>query len=91
MACGCLIVGSRTSPVLEVLKHGSNGVAVDFVAPKAIASRIESALEHPERMQPLRDAARRTAVERFDLKKVLLPRWNALFSDLINGRRPALL
>jgi glycosyltransferase involved in cell wall biosynthesis len=91
MACGCLIVGSRTPPVLEVLQNGRNGLAVDFFAPKAIANRIESALEHPDRMQALRDAARRTAVERFDLKKVLLPRWNALFSDLINGRRPALL
>jgi glycosyltransferase involved in cell wall biosynthesis len=89
MACGCLIVGSRTPPVLEVLQNGSNGLAVDFFAPKAIANRIESALEHPDRMQALRDAARRTAVERFDLKKVLLPRWNTLFSDLINGRRPA--
>jgi hypothetical protein len=36
----------------------------------------------------LRSAARRTAVKHYDLKKVLLPRWTALFDDLINGRRP---
>jgi glycosyltransferase involved in cell wall biosynthesis len=89
MACGCLIVGSRTPPVLEVLKNGSNGLTVDFFAPKALANRIESVLEQPDRMQALRDAARITAVEQFDLKKVLLPRWNTLFADLINGRRPA--
>jgi glycosyltransferase involved in cell wall biosynthesis len=88
MACGCLIVGSRTPPVLEVLQNGSNGLTVDFFAPKALANRIESALEHPDRMQALRDAARNTAVEHFDLKKVMLPRWNTLFTDLINGRRP---
>jgi len=90
MACGCLIVGSRTPPVLEVLQNGRNGLTVDFFAPKALANRIETALEHPQRMQALRDAARNTAVEHFDLKKVLLPRWNKLFADLINGRRPAL-
>jgi glycosyltransferase involved in cell wall biosynthesis len=89
MACGCLIVGSRTPPVLEVLQNGSNGLTVDFFAPKSLANRIESVLEQPDRMQALRDAARITAVEQFDLKKVLLPRWNALFTDLINGRRPA--
>ena len=62
MACGCLIVGSRTPPVLEVLRDGFNGFTVDFFAPKALANRIESALEQPDRMQALRDAARITAV-----------------------------
>ena len=90
MACGCLIVGSDTPPVVEVLRDGFNGLTVDFFAPKSLASRIESALEQPERMQALRKAARMTAVKHFDLKKVLLPRWYTLFDDLINGRRPAL-
>ena len=89
MACGCLIVASNTPPVLEVLQNGSNGLRVDFFAPKAIATRIESALEQPDRMQALRNAARVTAVKHYDLKKVMLPRWNVLFDDLINGRRPA--
>ncbi len=89
MACGCLIVGSRTPPVLEVLQNGTNGLTVDFFAPKMLANRIESALDQPDRMQALRDAARITAVKHFDLKTVLLPRWNTLFADLINGRRPA--
>ena len=89
MACGCLIVGSRTAPVLEVLQNGSNGLTVDFFAPKSLATRIESALEQPDGMQALRNAARITAVKHFDLKTVILPRWNTLFADLINGRRPA--
>jgi glycosyltransferase involved in cell wall biosynthesis len=89
MACGCLIVGSRTPPVLEVLRDGVNGLAVDFFSPNKLANRIQSALEQPEEMQPLRNAARRTAVKYYDLKKVLLPRWLGLFDDLINGRRPS--
>jgi glycosyltransferase involved in cell wall biosynthesis len=89
MACGCLIVGSRTPPVLEVLRDGFNGLTVDFFAPKALANRIETALGQADRMQPLRNAARTTAVKNYDLKRVLLPRWNRLFDDLINGQRPA--
>ncbi|MGO9632488.1 MAG: glycosyltransferase, partial [Steroidobacteraceae bacterium] len=88
MACGCLVVGSRTAPVLEVLRDGVNGLTVDFFAPKALANRIEAALAQPQEMQPLRSAARRTAMKYYDLKQVLLPRWTGLFDDLINGRRP---
>jgi glycosyltransferase involved in cell wall biosynthesis len=89
MACGCLVVGSDTPPVLEVLQNGVNGLTVDFFSYRKLANRIESALDRPDEMHALRGAARRTAVERFDLKKVLLPRWSGLIDDLVNGRRPA--
>jgi glycosyltransferase involved in cell wall biosynthesis len=90
MACGCLIVGSATPPVLEVLEDGVNGLAVDFFSPQALAERIEGALADGKRHQPLRNAARRTAVERYDLRRVLLPRWMKLFDDLTNHRHPDL-
>lgn len=89
LASGCLVIGSATPPVLEVLKDGENGLTVDFFSTRALANRIEAALEHPDRMQKLRDAARATAVAQFDLNDVLLPRWRALFDDLIHHRRPA--
>jgi len=88
MACGCLIVGSATPPVLEVLRDGSNGLTVDFFAHKHLASRIEFALDHPGEMQRLRSAAVSTAVTQFDLRRSLLPRWSALFDDIVNHRRP---
>ena len=88
MACGCLIVGSATPPVLEVLRDGENGLTVDFFDYKGLAERIEAALESPNKMQGLREAARDTALDRFDLHRVLLPRWMALFSDLVRGRLP---
>ena len=88
MACGCLIIASDTPPVLEVLQDGSNALTVDFFAYKQLAQRIEAALDQPEQMSALRRAARASAVSQFDLKRLLLPRWNALFEDLINGRRP---
>jgi glycosyltransferase involved in cell wall biosynthesis len=90
MASGCLIVGSETPPVLEFLRDGVNGLTVDFFAHEQLASCIGAALANPEKLAPMRRAARATAVEQFDLKRVLLPRWIALFDDLIAGRRPAL-
>jgi len=89
MACGCLVIGSATPPVLEVMRDGENGIAVDFFASRTLANRIETALDDRESLQPLRDAARNTAVEQFDLHRVIMPRWLTLFDDLIHGRRPA--
>ncbi len=91
MASGCLVLGSRTPPVLEVLREGINGLSVDFFSPNALAERIDSALQKPAEMRALRHAARATAVSHYDLKKVLLPRWEGLIGDLIHGRRPAQL
>ena len=71
MASGCLVVGSRTPPVEEVIRDGHNGFLVDFLSPEAIAAKVDEALK--DRHQGLRDAARRTVVESFDLKRVCLP------------------
>jgi glycosyltransferase involved in cell wall biosynthesis len=71
MSAGCLVVASRTPPVEEVIRHGENGLLTDFFSAERIAASIDEALsrDHGE----LRAAARRTVVERFDLKRVCLP------------------
>jgi glycosyltransferase involved in cell wall biosynthesis len=89
MACGCLIVGSATAPVLEVLRHGINGFAVDFFAHKQLVDRIEAALDQQNDLRQIRKAARDTAVGLFDLNRILLPRWMRLLEDLIEHRSPA--
>ena len=47
MSAGCAIVGSDTPPVMEVLRDGENGLAVDFFSPRAIADRIDEILGSP--------------------------------------------
>lgn len=89
MASGCLVIGSATPPVEEVLKDGENGLLVDFFAGRDLADRIDAVLDHPDRMQALRDEARRQAIAKFDLKRRQLPRWERLIGDLREGRRPA--
>jgi len=89
LAAGCLILGSATAPVLELLRDGENGLVVDFFSPRALCERIDEVLEQPDRLQSLRDAARETAVQRLDLRSQMLPRWLTLLGDLIDRRLPA--
>jgi glycosyltransferase involved in cell wall biosynthesis len=88
MAAGCLVVGSATTPVQEVLEDRKNGLLVDFFDRRGLAERIDAVFNHPDRMQALRDAARRTIVEEYDLYSVTLPRHLALIDTLIAGRKP---
>ncbi|ALN73673.1 glycosyltransferase family 4 protein [Aureimonas sp. AU20] len=83
MATGCLLVASRTPPVEEVIRDGENGLLVDFFDVDAIAQRVTQALQDPERFRPLRAAARRTAVERYDLSRVCLPQHVGLLEEML--------
>jgi len=83
MAAGCVVVGSRTAPVEEVIADRRNGRLVDFFDPNAIAETVVGVLDAPEAHAPLRRAARETAVEQFDLVTRTLPRHMALIRDLL--------
>ena len=71
MSAGCLVVGSRTPPVEEVIRDGHNGLLTDFFSSEALAARIDEALRDPR--QDIRERARRTIVENYDLKRICLP------------------
>jgi glycosyltransferase involved in cell wall biosynthesis len=90
MSCGCLVVGSRTAPVEEVIEHERNGLLVDFFSPDEVAGAVVRTLEDPTAMAPLREAARRTAREGYDLHRVCLPRQLALVDAIAAGRTPEL-
>lgn len=81
MATGCLIVGSDTAPVREVIAHGRNGLLADMRDPAALADTIGLALDHRQALQPLRTAARATIVEQYALAR-LMPRQIALLEAL---------
>jgi len=71
MAAGCLLIGSDTPPVREVIDDGRNGLLVDFFSPSQVADRIDEALDRRAEMAPLREAARRTVLERYALSDCL--------------------
>ncbi len=65
MAAGCLVIGSATGPVEEVI-DGSNGILVDFFDTGALVRAIVAALRDPQAFAPLRARARETVVRRYD-------------------------
>lgn len=73
MAAGCLVVGSKTPPVEEVIRDGENGLLVDFFSPTEIAGRVLEALADRHAFDDIRAAARRTVVENYDLGTICLP------------------
>jgi len=83
MSVGCLIVGSRTQPVQEVIHHGGNGLLVDFFAPEEIAERVVEALEDRRSFASLRQNARQTVLDRYDLQSVCLPAHLRLLNMLV--------
>jgi len=82
MAMECTIVGSNTAPLQEVIENGKNGVLVDFFNPKSLSSAVIKLLEDPSTRLKLRSEARKTVVEKYDLKKVCLPRLINLIENL---------
>jgi glycosyltransferase involved in cell wall biosynthesis len=73
MSCGCRLVASATPPVMEVIEDGFNGLLVDFFSPDEIAAKVIEVLTNPGRFEDMRQNARRTIVEKYDLKRVCLP------------------
>jgi glycosyltransferase involved in cell wall biosynthesis len=78
MAAGCIVVGSKTAPVEEVIRHGDNGLLADWFSPESLAGAVSEALTNPSQM---RRRARETVLERYDLAKVL-PKQLALIDGL---------
>jgi glycosyltransferase involved in cell wall biosynthesis len=67
MACGCAVVGSDTAPVREVIRHGENGLLVDFFSPADLASAVAELLRDREQAAAFGQAARRTVERTYDL------------------------
>ena len=74
MAAGCLLVASDTAPVKEVIEDGQNGLLVDFFDHDRLANKVAEVLANPEIYQSLRNNARKTIVEQYDLKTLCLPK-----------------
>ena len=66
MACGCLIVGSATPPVREVVRDGVNGLLAPFFDEAALADRVLTGLSGTTGLAALRQEARRTVVRGYE-------------------------
>ncbi len=73
MSAGCVVIGSRTPPVEEILRHRDNGVLVDFFGTTEIADAVVDVLENPGSYRAMRERARHTIVDGYDLHTLALP------------------
>jgi glycosyltransferase involved in cell wall biosynthesis len=91
LAAECLVVGSRTPPVQEALRHGENGLLVDFFDIDGWVKTLCDALGAPERHAHLRKAARAGVLSTYDLTSICLPRQLRLIQALAAGEGPSAL
>ena len=82
MATECLIIGSRTPPVEEVIDGTDNGYLADFFDTEALAEQITAALRNPAASAAIRRQARRYVMEHFDLNTICLPAHLKLIREL---------
>lgn len=72
MSAGCLVIGSDTAPVRDVLSD-ANGLLVPFFDTERLAKAVTGALAQPQRYRKIRAAARQTILDRYDLARHCLP------------------
>ena len=85
MACEALVVGSKTAPVEEVIVDGENGLLVDFFDTVGLARTVIDALKNQDQYQSIRKAARRTIMEKYDLKTVSIPSQLAMIEKVMEA------
>ena len=71
LSCGCLVVASDTEPVREVASNGHNALFTDMRSPAAIADTVVHALENRALLGAVRQQARQSILERYDVRKLL--------------------
>jgi glycosyltransferase involved in cell wall biosynthesis len=67
MACGCVVLGSDTPPVRELIQHERNGLLAGFYDVESLAAIALSVLRNPQEYRRLGHAAVRTIQEKYAL------------------------
>lgn len=81
MSCGCLVVGSDTAPVREVIDHAHDGLLVPFDDPAALAVTLSRALQDQDSTKPLRIRARQRILANYQIEDCQ-KRWLALLDGV---------
>ncbi len=83
MAVGCVVIGSNTAPVTEVI-DGKNGVLVDFFSPSEIAAKVDEVLSNKAATQKKYAAMRKNARD-YVLKHYSVQKSIEQYQQLINS------
>jgi glycosyltransferase involved in cell wall biosynthesis len=80
LSMGCVVIGSDTGPVREVL-NSKNSLLVPFFDIEQIAERVVEVLANPSQFRPRRARARQTILEQYDLAQICLPKMLGLIKE----------
>ena len=86
MSAGCLVVASDTAPVREVIEHGKNGFLTDFWDEERFADVIVDALKSKAKYKHLRENARQTICDGYDLKNLLQKHWDLIYGAYLQHK-----
>ncbi|WP_341486025.1 glycosyltransferase [Thioclava sp. GXIMD4215] len=83
LASGCLVIGSRTGPVMELVEDMQTGILVDMDDPEEVSDMISWVFDHPEEAQAIRRRARQQMLDLYDSEAVFR-RKEALLRQMIS-------
>ena len=83
MACGCSIVASNTAPLREAIIDNETGLLIDFFNSDQLANAVIKLLDHPDLRASLGQNARATAIAKYDLTTICLPKMVGLINSMI--------
>ncbi|WP_277018656.1 glycosyltransferase family 4 protein [Paracoccus hibiscisoli] len=84
LAMGCLVVGSNTAPVRELVEDMENGLIVEMDDAEEVAEALSWVLDNPDQAQALRQASRQGILSDHDAATVF-PQKEALLRAMIAG------
>lgn len=85
MAAGCLVIGSLTGPVQELVEDMESGILVDMDDPEEVVDMVDWVIDHPVQAQAIRKNARASIKARFDARHVF-PRKADLLRKMLKDR-----
>jgi glycosyltransferase involved in cell wall biosynthesis len=85
LASGCIVIGSKTGPVIEAIEHNVNGILVDFFDYSSLADHVIDVLKDQDQFTSIRHNARTSARERYDLRSVCLPKQLKMIESILSG------
>lgn len=81
MSAGCALVASSTPPVEEIIRENENALLVDFFDTNKLAETVAMVVNHPDGYRQMRENARNTIIESYDLNTKCLPRQLSLLLE----------
>jgi glycosyltransferase involved in cell wall biosynthesis len=85
MASGLPVVGTTVGGAGEILKDGQNGLAFPPGDPEALATQVSRLIGSPQLRQELAEAGRKTALEKFDIQRMVSELEKYMQSLIVNS------